>query len=373
MKGIIIYSFLCIIGCASSLSSITTTSHSHSSIRSHSADISLLSSSSWRRRITTFRKTATHQALPNYVRKYSISDRINNYESKKKKRILCFFVSFFLLSCGRSAYATTNTNTDRIRATLSLGTQLRLVSRLLMAAICGSLVGWERGSSKKSAGIRTMTLVSLGAALFTMCSAYAFPRGDPTRMAANVASGVGFLGAGVITTNNNDNTPSGLTTAAAIWMSAALGVVSALGLHLLSTVTALITVGILRLGKQHQQEEEEQSSKSEHNDDDFHQKDDDFHQQKRTTEQNDTKYKHEDDKFRASTISIVQDSSFDSLSSLDTGRFNKIANSSHEQNPPLEISRELTELIESGPSIFEDNKNSLSQNSTIIKSSRFSS
>eukprot|EP00548_Thalassiothrix_antarctica_P010736 CAMPEP_0194160222 /NCGR_PEP_ID=MMETSP0152-20130528/78272_1 /TAXON_ID=1049557 /ORGANISM="Thalassiothrix antarctica, Strain L6-D1" /LENGTH=219 /DNA_ID=CAMNT_0038869889 /DNA_START=474 /DNA_END=1133 /DNA_ORIENTATION=+ len=174
-----------------------------------------------------------------------------------------------------------------------------------------------------------MTLVLLGAALFTMCLAYAFPRGDPTRMAANVASGVGFLGAGVITTNNNDNTPSGLTTAAAIWMSAALGVVSALGLHLLSTVTALITVGILRLRKQHQQEEEEQISKSEHNDDEFHQKDDDFHQQKRTTEQNDTKYKHEDDKFRASTISIVQDSSFDSLSSLDTGRFNKIANSSH--------------------------------------------
>jgi len=366
MKGIIIYSFLCIIGCASSFSSITTTSHSHSSIRSHSADISLLSSSSWRRRITTFRKTATHQALPNYVRKYSISDRINNYESNKKKRILCFFVSFFLLSCRRSAYAITNTNTDRIRATLSLGTQLRLVSRLLMAAICGSLVGWERGSSKKSAGIRTMTLVSLGAALFTMCSAYAFPRGDPTRMAANVASGVGFLGAGVITTNDNDNTPSGLTTAAAIWMSAALGVVSALGLHLLSTVTALITVGILRLGKQHQQEEEEQSSKSKHNDDEFR-------EQEKTMEQRDSNDKHEDDKFRVPIISIVQDSSFDSLSSLDTGRFNKIANSSHEQNPPLEISRELTELIESGPSIFEDNKNSLSQNSTIIGSSRFSS
>ena len=122
-----------------------------------------------------------------------------------------------------------------------------------------------------------MTLVSLGAAVFAMCSAYGFPRGDPTYMAANVASSVGFLGAGVITTNNNNNILLGLTTAAVIWMSGALKVVSALGLCLFSTVTALITVGILRPGKQRQQEEEtiELSSKNKH-------KDDEFHQQERT-------------------------------------------------------------------------------------------
>jgi putative Mg2+ transporter-C (MgtC) family protein len=101
-----------------------------------------------------------------------------------------------------------------------------------------------------------MALVSLGAAAFTICSAYGFSgRADPSRMAANVASGVGFLGAGVITTHatmnrqRNYSIVHGLTTAAAIWLSAALGVASGVGLYLVSGTTALTTVVILRLGK----------------------------------------------------------------------------------------------------------------------------
>eukprot|EP00546_Thalassionema_frauenfeldii_P021721 CAMPEP_0178905278 /NCGR_PEP_ID=MMETSP0786-20121207/6180_1 /TAXON_ID=186022 /ORGANISM="Thalassionema frauenfeldii, Strain CCMP 1798" /LENGTH=186 /DNA_ID=CAMNT_0020576855 /DNA_START=159 /DNA_END=719 /DNA_ORIENTATION=+ len=97
-----------------------------------------------------------------------------------------------------------------------------------------------------------MALVSLGAAAFTMCSAYGFHgKVDPSRMAANVASGVGFLGAGVITTEarSKSEVVHGLTTAAAIWLSAAIGVASGLGLHLISLAVALSTVSILKLGK----------------------------------------------------------------------------------------------------------------------------
>lgn len=127
-----------------------------------------------------------------------------------------------------------------------------LASRLLFASITGSIVGWERASKNHSAGVRTMALVSLGAAAFTMCSAYGFHgKVDPSRMAANVASGVGFLGAGVITTEarSQSEVVHGLTTAAAIWLSAAIGVASGLGLHVISFAVALSTVSILKLGK----------------------------------------------------------------------------------------------------------------------------
>jgi len=132
-----------------------------------------------------------------------------------------------------------------------------LTFRLIYAALVGSAVGWERAASKHSAGIRTMSLVSLGAATFTICSMYGFGgRGDPSRMASNVASGVGFLGAGVITTQaySDDSSRaglvSGLTTAAAIWLSAAVGVASGVGMYLVAGVTAALTIGTLRFGRE---------------------------------------------------------------------------------------------------------------------------
>mmetsp|Transcript_21252 Transcript_21252/g.31504 ORF Transcript_21252/g.31504 Transcript_21252/m.31504 type:complete len:429 (-) Transcript_21252:1098-2384(-) len=137
--------------------------------------------------------------------------------------------------------------------TITRQMELRLASRLVFATVAGSIVGWERSSTNHSAGVRTMALVSLGAAAFTMCSAYGFHgKVDPSRMAANVASGVGFLGAGVITTEaskSEGNIVHGLTTAAAIWLSAAIGVANGLGLHFISLSMALATVSILRLGK----------------------------------------------------------------------------------------------------------------------------
>jgi putative Mg2+ transporter-C (MgtC) family protein len=158
---------------------------------------------------------------------------------------------------------------------VSMMGQLRLTVRMVYAALLGAIVGQERCGSKDqryspAGGIRTMALVSLGAATFTLCSMYGFSvvggasRYDPSRMAANVSSGVGFIGAGVITTtsssNNKDHGPSsscgsmvhGLTTAAAIWLSAAIGVGCGVGMCVLSTVTALLTIAVLRIGEQQQ-------------------------------------------------------------------------------------------------------------------------
>jgi uncharacterized membrane protein YhiD involved in acid resistance len=153
---------------------------------------------------------------------------------------------------------------DSLRPPVSRALELRLTVRLLYAAIAGSTVGWERSASKHSAGIRTMSLVSLGAAAFTICSMYGFghlnARYDASRIASNIVSGVGFLGAGVITTATRAHSPKkkklgelnvvhGLTTAAAIWLAAAVGVASGLGLYYIASTTAAITIAILRFGR----------------------------------------------------------------------------------------------------------------------------
>lgn len=114
---------------------------------------------------------------------------------------------------------------------VSAATEIRLMIRLLYAALLGTCLGKERSVSRHSAGVRTMSLVSMGACCFTICSCYGFSnfaRVDVSRMASNVASGVGFIGAGVITTsginkdgqsrsNPQNNIVHGLTTAATIW------------------------------------------------------------------------------------------------------------------------------------------------------------
>ena len=101
--------------------------------------------------------------------------------------------------------------------------------RLVMSIIMGGLIGWERRQADRPAGIRTMSLVSLGSCLFTINSAFAFVSGpedwDASRISAAIPSGVGFLGAGLIfkKTNDDDNmVVHGLTTAASVWLSAAV-------------------------------------------------------------------------------------------------------------------------------------------------------
>jgi putative Mg2+ transporter-C (MgtC) family protein len=111
--------------------------------------------------------------------------------------------------------------------------------RMLAAAVFGGVIGLERESRDHEAGLRTHALVCAGAALFTMAGAYAFdqPGTDPMRVAAQVATGIGFIGAGAILKYGLD--VRGLTTAATIWLAAAVGVVVGVG----AIVAGLIGVG----------------------------------------------------------------------------------------------------------------------------------
>ena len=102
------------------------------------------------------------------------------------------------------------------------------IALVLVAVICGSIVGGERQRREKPAGLRTMMLVCLGSALFTM-TGYAFTSatGDSGRVAAQIVTGIGFLGAGVIV--HGRGTISGTTTAATVWVTAAIGMLAATG------------------------------------------------------------------------------------------------------------------------------------------------
>jgi putative Mg2+ transporter-C (MgtC) family protein len=125
--------------------------------------------------------------------------------------------------------------------------ELTLLGRLLAAALVGGIVGWERRDSGHQAGVRTLALVSMGAAAFALVSLLGFgANADTARVAAQVASGVGFIGAGTILVRGA--TVQGLTTAAAIWLSAALGLAAGTGMLLLALGGAVLATVILRIG-----------------------------------------------------------------------------------------------------------------------------
>jgi putative Mg2+ transporter-C (MgtC) family protein len=124
--------------------------------------------------------------------------------------------------------------------------------RIGVAGGCGALIGIERESRNQLAGIRTHALVAAGAAIFTVAGAHGFPdiaRGpnvDPMRVAAQIASGIGFIGAGAIIRDRGS--VRGITTAAALWTSAALGLAAGAGLWAVaaagSAITLLVLVGL---------------------------------------------------------------------------------------------------------------------------------
>jgi len=116
--------------------------------------------------------------------------------------------------------------------------------RLLVAALLGALVGWEREQAQRPAGLRTYMLVSFGSALFTVLSVTAFgPNADPGRLAANIVVGIGFLGAGTIF--REGEVVRGLTTAAGLWAVAAIGTAAGVGQYLLATISTVIVLVIL--------------------------------------------------------------------------------------------------------------------------------
>ncbi len=120
-------------------------------------------------------------------------------------------------------------------------TTLTQVFLLTLAFVLSAIIGGERQRKLKSAGLRTHTLVGLGAAVFTLVSAYGFVTIlgpdvvlDPSRIAAQIVSGIGFLGAGVIFVRQN--VVNGLTTAASIWMTAAVGMACGAGMALIAVI-----------------------------------------------------------------------------------------------------------------------------------------
>lgn len=124
------------------------------------------------------------------------------------------------------------------------------IIRLLAASIAGGALGIERESSNKSAGLRTNMIVSVGAAIYVMISAVLLEgstTGDPSRVMGQIVTGIGFLGAGVIL--HQGSSVKGLTTAATIWCSAALGCLAGFGMYwelAASTVLIIIIITVLR-------------------------------------------------------------------------------------------------------------------------------
>jgi putative Mg2+ transporter-C (MgtC) family protein len=122
--------------------------------------------------------------------------------------------------------------------------------RLFVAGVLGGAIGVERELRERQAGLRTHLVVCVGAALFTLVGAYAFtgPNTDPSRIAAQIVTGIGFLGAGAII--RQGLSVRGLTTAATLWLVAAIGMAAGAGYWdgaLIATIGALLTLGPLRV------------------------------------------------------------------------------------------------------------------------------
>jgi putative Mg2+ transporter-C (MgtC) family protein len=128
--------------------------------------------------------------------------------------------------------------------------EIEMVLRLLLAVVLSAGIGFQRERAKKPAGLRTHILIGLGATLFTIVSIFGFgDNGDPSRVAAGVVAGIGFLGAGVIFRAMRGDIPMGLTTAASVWVTAAVGIAAGAGLYLVSAVVAVLSVLVLFIPK----------------------------------------------------------------------------------------------------------------------------
>lgn len=152
----------------------------------------------------------------------------------------------------------------------------RIVLRLSMAALLGAVLGFEREHKGKSAGVRTHMLVSMGAALFVLAPSMAGAEEDAlSRVIQGIVAGIGFLGAGTILKGNGKDTShvKGLTTAAGLWMTAAIGTAAGMGREataLISTVLALLVLSSMPAlvekveGENEQKKNEEQEEGGKH-------------------------------------------------------------------------------------------------------------
>ena len=129
--------------------------------------------------------------------------------------------------------------------------EYEFILRIFVAALLGGLIGLEREYRAKEAGFRTHFLVALGSALFMIVSAYGFSdvpmndmttRWDVSRIAAQVVSGIGFIGAGTIIFRKQENMVSGLTTAAGLWVVAAIGLACGGGMYVVATASTILVL-----------------------------------------------------------------------------------------------------------------------------------
>ncbi len=139
---------------------------------------------------------------------------------------------------------------------LGLQGELALLVRLLAAGGLAALLGWEREAARKPAGLRTHMLVGIASALFTVLgelAVQAYPgadqglRADPIRVIQAVAIGIGFLGSGVIFVSKSGESVRGLTTAASIWATSAIGIATGLGYYVLAVGATLLLLLVLRV------------------------------------------------------------------------------------------------------------------------------
>jgi putative Mg2+ transporter-C (MgtC) family protein len=124
--------------------------------------------------------------------------------------------------------------------------ELQFAIRLGVCLLCGIVIGLERESRGKPAGISTHCFVIAGAMLFTFLSVVADPN-SPARIAAQVVSGVGFLGAGMILKSEGSGTVSNLTTAAAVWFAAAIGMSIGMGWYVIAVACTIYSVAVPRI------------------------------------------------------------------------------------------------------------------------------
>ncbi len=126
------------------------------------------------------------------------------------------------------------------------GEATRILLRLALAALLGALLGIEREAKGKAAGVRTHMMVAMGAAMFVLASQQSgINPADMSRVLQGVIAGVGFLGAGTILKGDAESQVQGLTTAAGIWMTAAIGVAAGMGKEATAVLATLLTLAIM--------------------------------------------------------------------------------------------------------------------------------
>jgi putative Mg2+ transporter-C (MgtC) family protein len=124
----------------------------------------------------------------------------------------------------------------------------RLLVRMLLAALLGGVLGYEREQQGKAAGVRTHMLVCMGSALFVLVPQLGgMQLDDMSRVIQGIVAGIGFLGAGAIIKNHSEENVQGLTTAASVWMTAAIGIACGLGRESTAVIGTLLALIVLAL------------------------------------------------------------------------------------------------------------------------------